>query len=117
MSSELAAKPISFEAFSNPGSGTDEEVSRIKQEVSIGYSGDEYQIPPLKFKAKENNYKKEAALLEQRIELLEIQIKETKIREDNLRKMNDNLTSALSELSQDPKKFQVRPHENIYIGV
>jgi len=46
-------------------------------------------------------------LKEQKIELLDIQIKEAKEREENLRKMNDNLTSALSELSQDPKKFSV----------
>ena len=39
---------------------------------------------------------------------MDIQIKEAKEREENLRKMNDNLTSALSELSQDPKKFSVK---------
>lgn len=61
----------------------------------------------MKFKQKENLFKKDNALKEQRIELLEIEIKESKEREYNLRKMNDNLASALSDLSQDPKKYSV----------
>jgi hypothetical protein len=40
---------------------------------------------------------------DQKIELYEIQLKELKEREENLRKMNDNLTSALTEISDGKK--------------
>lgn len=43
---------------------------------------------------------------DQKIELYEIQLKELKEREENLRKMNDNLASALTEIS-DGKKLSV----------
>lgn len=60
-----------------------------------------------KQKCKDNEWKKDKAMQDQKIELYEIQLKELNEREENLRKMNDNLTSALTEIS-DGKKLSVR---------
>lgn len=38
---------------------------------------------------------------------MEILVKESKIREENLQKMNENLASALSDFAHDTKKFSV----------
>lgn len=47
------------------------------------------------------------AFLEQKVALMEIQVKEAKEREENLRKINDNLSTVLSDFSNDPRKFSV----------
>ena len=114
--SDPQTKPISFQTFTKdlppqplPKLSPEEELQKFKHEVALFCHPLQINFF-FQFKLKENNFKKDAALNEQKIELLEIQIKEAKIREENLRKMNDNLTSALSELSQDPKKFQVLFH-------
>lgn len=46
-------------------------------------------------------------MLEQKIELLDILVKESKVREENLQKMNENLASALNDFAHDTKKFSV----------
>lgn len=56
---------------------------------------------------KESEWKNEKALYEQKIELLEILVKESKIREENLQKMNENLALALNDFAHDTKKFSV----------
>lgn len=61
----------------------------------------------MQLRSKENRFKKEAAVLEQKVSLLEIQVKECKEREDNLRKMNENLTAALGDVSSDCRKHTV----------
>ena len=50
--------------------------------------------------------------MEQRIEILEIQNKEYKDREDSLKKMNNSIMTALSDLDQQNSQTQV-PHSRI----
>jgi hypothetical protein len=59
-------------------------------------------------KAKENQWRKDKAVYEQKIELLEIQIRESKLREENLKNMNENIMSALNDMSSDNKPFVVK---------
>ncbi len=66
-----------------------------------------FYIKSLKLKAKENQWRKDKAVYEQKIELLEIQIRESKLREENLKNMNENIMSALNDMSSDNKPFVV----------
>ncbi|EGR33631.1 hypothetical protein IMG5_047770 [Ichthyophthirius multifiliis] len=59
-----------------------------------------YQI-----KVKEQKWNKEKAILCQKIELLEIQINESKMRQENLQKMNEAFMNTLNDLTSNPKNF------------
>lgn len=71
--------------------------SRIKEKDQETY----YLRSELKNKINEFNQMK--MNLVQRVEFLEKQVQEGKIRENNLRSMNENLTKALEEISSDKK--------------
>ena len=74
-----------------------------KQLIEIGYDLQR------QLRAKEAAAKKEKAILEQKIELLEKQINEAKEREDNMRKMYDTMITALkpSENNKPAKELEL----------
>ena len=55
-------------------------------------------------KIKENEWIKDKAVLEQKCEILQIKVKESKEREDNLKKMNENIMSALNDVSYESSR-------------
>ncbi|KAL4512077.1 hypothetical protein ABPG72_005079 [Tetrahymena utriculariae] len=59
----------------------------------------------VQLKSKENGWNKEKAILQQQIELQDMQIKESKAREENFRKMNETFMETLQGLTNDSSKF------------
>ena len=59
-----------------------------------------------------NDWKRERAIFEQKIDLFEKEIAESKTREENLRNMNENIMSALADLTNDKKYFLVKMKKN-----
>lgn len=51
----------------------------------------------IQFLLKENDWKKDKALYIQKIQLLEMQLEDYKEREENHRKLNDTITSAIND--------------------
>ena len=64
-------------------------------------------------RAQEAEFKKNKAVLEQRIEILELQNRELKEREENLKKMNNSIFGALKDFNKegDPS------HVNFFINI
>jgi hypothetical protein len=56
---------------------------------------------------KDNEWKKEKALLEQKIELQKLTILELKAREENYKKFNDTILNAYNSLNSDSGKATV----------
>ena len=56
-------------------------------------------------RTQEGEWKKNKAVLEQRIEILELQNRELKEKEENLKKMNNSIFTAMSDFNKesDPK--------------
>ena len=54
---------------------------------------------------KDNSFKKENALLSQKIELLNIQLKDSQEREENTRRMHSTMLSAFKDNKQESSKF------------
>ena len=52
-------------------------------------------------RSQEAEWKKNKAVLEQRIEILELQNRELKEREENLKKMNNSIFSALKDFNKE----------------
>lgn len=73
--------------------------NRKKKEVFLFSYSFQLLIKINQFHSKENEWKKEKAIYDQKIELLENQIKEGKSREKNLEKMIENLSSALNDFA------------------
>ncbi|KAL4460866.1 hypothetical protein ABPG74_016338 [Tetrahymena malaccensis] len=59
----------------------------------------------LQMKTKEQSWNKDRAILTQKIELLESHIHESKIRQENLQKMNEAFMTTLNDLTANPKNF------------
>ncbi|KAL4506786.1 hypothetical protein ABPG72_001207 [Tetrahymena utriculariae] len=59
----------------------------------------------LQLKIKEQSWNKDRAILTQKIELLESHIHESKIRQENLQKMNEAFMTTLNDLTANPKNF------------
>ncbi|CAK91848.1 unnamed protein product (macronuclear) [Paramecium tetraurelia] len=56
------------------------------------------------FITKENEWKKDKAVLEQKTQLLELQLEDYKLRETNQRKLNDTITQAINDSTANQKK-------------
>lgn len=52
----------------------------------------------------ENEWKKTKAVLEQKIELLQLEVKESKEREENLERLNETILGTLKDLSSENNK-------------
>ena len=64
----------------------------------------------------EGESKKNQAILEQRIEILESQIADTKRREQNLTQMNETIMLALNDGAKDTKMVKT-PSPQLFIAV
>lgn len=78
----------------------DDEISNLKNEVKIIKNRNKLSF---KLRNRVNESNKNKALLQQKIDLLEKQIEESKLRENNLKTMNENIMIALKEISFDKK--------------
>ncbi|CAD8106702.1 unnamed protein product [Paramecium primaurelia] len=65
--------------------------------------------------SKENEWKKDKAVLEQKTYLLELQLEDYKLRETNQRKLNDTITQAISDSTANQKKSYAELQKNIDI--
>ncbi len=54
-----------------------------------------YQLSYIKHRNAENEWKKEKAILSQKIEIMDLQLQEAKNREQNLKKMNEAFMSSI----------------------
>ena len=55
----------------------------------------------LKFKSQESEWRSQRTKLEQTIELLELKLRETKEREENLRNLNNSIMTAFNDVSKE----------------
>ncbi|CAD8206910.1 unnamed protein product [Paramecium pentaurelia] len=65
--------------------------------------------------SKENEWKKDKAVLEQKTQLLELQLEDYKLRETNQRKLNDTINQAISDSTANQKKSYAELQKNIDI--
>ncbi|CAD8117957.1 unnamed protein product [Paramecium sonneborni] len=65
------------------------------------------------FITKENEWKKDKAVLEQKNHLLELQLEDYKLRETNQKKLNDTITQAISDSTANQKKSIAELQKNI----
>ena len=59
-------------------------------------------------RSQEAEFKKNKAVLEQRIEILELQNRELKEREESLKKMNNSIVGAFQDLNKENDPSSVR---------
>ncbi|CAD8095778.1 unnamed protein product [Paramecium primaurelia] len=67
------------------------------------------------FITKENEWKKDKAVLEQKTQLLELQLEDYKLRETNQRKLNDTISQAINDSTANQKKSIAELQKNIDI--
>lgn len=84
------SKPPLETSFS--GQAYDDESSQLRKQVI------HFPLINLQLRQVDNEYKKTKAVLEQRIAQMELQIAEFVERESNLKKMNESMMSAISEI-------------------
>ncbi|CAD8192578.1 unnamed protein product [Paramecium octaurelia] len=65
------------------------------------------------FISKENEWKKDKAVLEQKTQLLELQLEDYKLRETSQKKLNDTITQAISDSTANQKKSITELQKNI----
>lgn len=53
----------------------------------------------------ENEWKKTKAILEQKIDLLKLELEDSKKREENLQRMNETILSSFNDLANDGNKL------------
>ncbi|EAR86268.2 hypothetical protein TTHERM_00028520 (macronuclear) [Tetrahymena thermophila SB210] len=81
----------------------EESIEQLKNQIHDLES--EVSALRVQLKSKENGWNKEKAILQQQIELQDMQIKESKAREENFRKMNETFMETLQGLTNDSSKF------------
>ncbi|CAD8178972.1 unnamed protein product [Paramecium octaurelia] len=69
----------------------------------------------MKLIAKENEWKKDKAVLEQKIQLLELQLEDYKSRESNYKKLNETISQAINDTSAMQKRSVSELQKNVDI--
>jgi len=77
------------------------EVAQLSLDSSSNPLETEVKTLRKQIRSQESEWKKNKAVLEQRIEILELQNRELKEREENLKKMNNSIFSALKDFNKE----------------